>query len=72
MTVLKIEGTKYSRDLRNRAVLCNDPSVRNQYEIELAKHHENLRRDKEINNLKQEISEIKSMLRTLIDRGSHG
>lgn len=69
---LKIEGTKYSRDLTNMAVLCSDKSVKNQYEIELAKYHENLRRDKEINKLKNEISEIKSMLKTLIDRGSNG
>ena len=69
---LKIEGTQYSRDLNNMAVLCNDHTLKNAYEIELAKHHENKRRDREINNLKNEISEIKSMLRTLIDRGSNG
>jgi len=69
---VKIEGTQYSRDLTNMAVLCNDHTVKNTYEIELAKHHENLRRDKEINKLKNEISEIKSMLRTLVDRGSNG
>jgi hypothetical protein len=69
---VKIEGTQYSRDLTNMAVLCSDHSVKNEYEIELAKHHENLRRDKEINKLKTELSEIKSMLRTLIDRGSNG
>lgn len=69
---LKIEGTQYSRDLNNMAVLCNDHSVKNEYETELAKHYENKRRDKEINNLKNEISEIKSMLKTLIDRGSNG
>ncbi len=66
---VKIEGTQYSRDLSNMAVLCNDHSVKNAYEIELAKHHENIRRDKEINKLKTELSEIKSMLKTLIDRG---
>jgi hypothetical protein len=66
---LKIEGTQYSRDLENMAVLCNDHSLKNAYEIELSKHHENKRRDREINNLKKEISEIKSMLQTLIDRG---
>lgn len=66
---VKIEGTQYSRDLSNMAVLCNDHSVKNAYEVELAKYHENLRRDKEINKLKTEISEIKSMLKTLIDRG---
>ncbi len=66
---LKIDGTKYSRDLGNMAVLCNDTSVKRAYEVELAKHHENKRRDKEINNLKKEISDIKSMIQTLIDRG---
>lgn len=66
---VKIDGTQYSRDLDNMAVLCNDHTVKNAYERELAKHYENLRRDKEINKLKNEISEIKSMLKTLIDRG---
>ena len=66
---VKIEGTQYSRDLDNMAVLCNDHTVKNAYERELTKHYENLRRDKEITKLKNEISEIKSMLKTLIDRG---
>lgn len=69
---LKIEGTQYSRDMSNMAVLCDDHSVKNTYEIELAKHYENIRRDKEINSLKKEITDIKSMLQTLIDRGSNG
>lgn len=66
---VKIEGTSYSRDLTNMAVLCSDRALKNEYETELARHHDNKRRDKEINNLKKEISEIKSMLQTLIDRG---
>lgn len=69
---LKIDGTKYSRDLDNMAVLCSDHGVKREYEIELAKYHENIRRDRQINNLKKEISDIKSMLQTLIDRGSNG
>lgn len=69
---MKIEGTKYSRDLGNMAVLCNDHSIKNAYEVELARYHENIRRDREINTLKKEISDIKSMLKTLIDRGQNG
>jgi hypothetical protein len=63
---VKIEGTKYSRDLNTMAILCTDPSVKMKYEQELAQYRENIRRDEEINNLKRDISEIKSMLQSLI------
>jgi hypothetical protein len=65
----KIEGTKFSRDVETMAILCNDRSEVVRYENELKKHQENLIRDAEINKLKSEISEIKSMLQTLIGRG---
>lgn len=68
----KIEGTKFSRDTRTMAVLCNDRSEVVRYENELKKHQENLARDAEINKLKSEVSEIKSMLQILIDRGQNG
>jgi hypothetical protein len=63
---VKIEGTKYSRDLNTMAILCTDPSVKMKYEQELAQYRENIRRDEEINTLKRDISEIKSMLQSLI------
>jgi general stress protein 26 len=66
---VKIEGTQYSRDLSTMAVLCTDNSVAEKYKSELNAYYENVRRDKEINMLKTEISEIKSMIKTLIDRG---
>lgn len=66
---VKIEGTKYSRDIKNMAVLCNDKSVAIAYNAELVKHLADKRRDEEINKLKQDMSDIKSMLQTLIDRG---
>jgi hypothetical protein len=69
---VKIEGTKYSRDLDNRAVLCHDVSVARRYNDELIKLKENERRDQEINNLKGEISELKSMIQILMDRGQNG
>ena len=68
---LKIEGTKYSRDLNNMALLCNDKSEVIKYEMELRKHYENQLRDAEINKIKSEISEIKEMLQVLI-RGQNG
>lgn len=68
---LKIEGTKFSRDLNNMAILCNDKSEVIRYENELKKHQENLARDDEINKLKSELSEIKQMLQVLI-RGQNG
>lgn len=69
---VKIEGTKYSRDLENRALVCNDRGVLDNYMMERRKERENQRRDTEINSLKKEISEIKSMLQTLIGRGQNG
>lgn len=68
---VKIEGTKYTRDLSTMAVLCNDKSEVIKYESELKKHHENMRRDDEINKMKSELSEIKQMLQVLI-RGHNG
>lgn len=69
---IKIEGTKYSRDIDNRALVCNDRAVLDNYMMERRKERENQRRDTEINSLKKEISEIKSMLQTLISRGQNG
>ena len=66
---VKIEGTQYSRDMESRAVVCSDRNVLDAYMMERKKERENERRDKEINSLKTEISEIKSMLQTLINRG---
>ena len=66
---IPIEGTKYSRDLNNRAVICHDISVARKYNDELIKLKENDRRDQEINSLKDEISELKSMIKVLMDRG---
>ena len=68
---VKIDGTKYSRDLNNMALLCNDRSEVTRYEMELRKHQENQMRDSEINKIKAEISEIKEMLQVLI-RGQNG
>lgn len=64
-----IEGTKYSRDLNNRAIICNDRNVLETYYMEQRKERDNKRRDKEINSLKEELSEIKSMLKILMERG---
>lgn len=69
MDTVKIEGTKYSRDLNNRALICNDKHVLDSYYAELRKERENKRRDSEINSLKEELSEIKSMLKVLTERG---
>lgn len=54
---VKIEGTKYSRDLNTMAVLCNDRSEVVKYENELNKYKENQLRDEEINKIKSDISE---------------
>jgi predicted RNase H-like nuclease (RuvC/YqgF family) len=67
----KIAGTKYTRDLSNMAILCNDRSEVTKYESEMRRHRENQARDDEINKLKSDISEIKQMLQALT-RGQNG
>lgn len=64
----KIKDTKYSRDLNNMAVLCNDSNEVKKYEREMQKRREERSRDKEINNLKNDVAEIKSMLQKIIER----
>lgn len=63
---VKIEGTQYSRDLNTMAIVCSDMGVKLKYEEELARYRDNIRRDQEINSLKNDISEIKTMLQSLI------
>jgi hypothetical protein len=67
-----IKGTKYTRDLQNMAVLCKDKTEKMRYEEEIRKHKENQNRDIEINNLKNEMAEIKSLLQILVNRGQNG
>jgi|LauGreDrversion4_2_1035121.scaffolds.fasta_scaffold13901_1 predicted RNase H-like nuclease (RuvC/YqgF family) len=67
-----IKGTKYTRDLQNMAVLCKDKTEKMRYEEEIRKHKENQNRDTEINNLKNEMAEIKSLLQILVNRGQNG
>ena len=67
----KIAGTKYTRDLDNMAILCNDKTEITRYENEMRRHRENQSRDDEINKMKSDISEIKQMLQAL-SRGQTG
>ena len=67
----KIAGTKYTRDLDNMAILCNDKTEITRYENEMRRHRENQSRDDEINRIKSDISEIKQMLQAL-SRGQNG
>lgn len=62
----KIAGTKYTRDLDNMAILCNDRTEISKYENEMRRYKENQHRDEEINRMKSELSEIKQMLQVLI------
>lgn len=65
----KIKGTPYTRDLNNRAVLCDDKSEVLRYEAEMKKLRENRSRDMEINKLKNDVAEIKALLQQLVERG---
>jgi len=54
------------------AILCTDKSVKARYEQQMALVNENKRRDEEINRIKDDISDIKSMLIKMIERGQNG
>jgi len=54
------------------AILCTDKSVKNKYEQQMALLSENKRRDEEINKIKDDISDIKSLLIKMIERGQNG
>jgi hypothetical protein len=68
----KIKNTPFTRDLKNMAILCTDKSVKNKYEQQMALLSENKRRDEEINKIKDDISDIKSLLIKMIERGQNG
>ena len=68
----KIKNTPFTRDLKNMAILCTDKSVENKYEQQMALLSENKRRDEEINKIKDDISDIKSLLIKMIERGQNG
>lgn len=68
----RIKNTPFKRDLTNMAVLCSDRSVKAKYEQQVAMVNENKSRDEEINRLKSDITEIKSMLQSLLNRGQNG
>ena len=69
---VKIEGTKYVRDVSNRAILCVDIKEKQNYEMEMQRYKDNIRRDDEINSLKAELEELKSLLRNMTNRGQDG
>jgi hypothetical protein len=65
----QIKGTKYVRDLNNMAVLCGDDKEVTRYQKEMQKMQLERQRDLEINNLKNEVAEIKVLLKQLVERG---
>lgn len=72
MMKVKLDGTKYSRDLTNMALVCNDLSEVSKYENEMLKVADNRKRDSEINSLRAELIELKSMLTKALDQSNKG
>jgi hypothetical protein len=69
--LLKVEqNTSLVRDVSSNAILNNNTSDYQNYiknkQIALSKTHEVSRQAEQINNLKQDMAEIKQMLATLI------
>lgn len=65
---VKIKDTKFSRDLTNMAVLCNDPAEVRKYKQEMEKRRQIHNVNAEINNLKSDVAEIKSLLNKILER----
>lgn len=65
----RVKGTPFARDMSNMALLCTDHSQKLKYEEKLAMMKGNKDRDEEINNMKNELKEIKQMLQSLLNRG---
>ena len=65
----RVKNTPFNRDVSNMALLCTDPMQKIKYEEKLALMKSNKDRDEEINSLKNELTEIKSMLQSLLNRG---
>jgi hypothetical protein len=67
-----VKGTKFARDMSNRALLCTDKSEVTRYEAEMAKHKQNEARDAEINNIKADLAELKILLQAALQKLDRG
>lgn len=67
-----VKGTKFSRDLNNRALVCTDKSEVTKYEAEMAKQRQNDARDAEINTIKAELAEIKILMLAALQKLDRG
>lgn len=63
---LKVEGDEtLERDTSNQAILSNNQTG---YRAALARRNYLIKQKEEINNLKDEVSEVKNLLKTLIEK----
>jgi predicted transcriptional regulator len=62
------ENEKLVRDSTNMAILNTDPDAVKRHEQKMAQLRKAKQQEEEINNLRQEISDIKSMMQELIKR----
>mgnify|MGYP003135256640 FL=1 len=65
MKTVKIEDSKYVRDLNSKAVLNTNVKALEQYKLE----RERVEAEKnDINNMKKDIAELKEMIKTLLGK----
>lgn len=74
MAYLKVENAEHLiRDTRSRAILNTDRKAIEQYHLQrhayLKRKEEIARQNEEINNLKDELQDIKQMLSLLLSKG---
>lgn len=71
MEIAKVTDHKeYVRDLNTNAVLTVDSTAKERHEKIIYQINKEKRVQEQINNLKDDVSEIKQMLKELIGRGS--
>ena len=58
---------KIIRDLSNKAILTVDPTVLQKHQQFMAQKHKEERMQEEINSLKSDITEIKELLKSLVN-----
>jgi len=61
------DNEKFVRDTKNLAILNTDPDSLKKHELKMEQLRKQKQRDEEINSIKNDISELKSMLRELIN-----
>lgn len=70
--IVKTEDTNYNRDERNFALINSNAEAYQMYRRQRAQFMENNGLQRQIDDLKSDMTDIKSMLKVLIQRENNG